>query len=787
MFRILDRYLVREIVGPFLLALLVFTFVLEIPPIIQQAESLISKGVAWSVVGRALLTLLPQALSLTIPIAVLLGVLVGFARLSADREFVAMQACGVSLVRLARPVILVALVGTAATAYEVMIALPDANQTFREIAYGVVREQVETKIKPRIFFEEIPNRVIYVQDLPPGGGWRDVFLADTTRSGYTTVYFAREGRIIVDRDKRLVHVQLIDGSSHTTSSTTPELYENARFESIILSVDPSTIFPSPPSRGVPEMTFAELRATIAEAAPRAAKDEDARKLMNAARWMWSYKFALPATCPILALIGLALGATNRKDGKFSSFVVGLAVVLVYYVFVYGARSIASGGRLNPSWAPWIPNILMTIAGVLMLAWRGRLADQPLRLRLPAWRRRTANGDRLPARPSGPVVVVRVPHLDLPRPRTLDVYLGREYLRIFLLAVASLMAIFYISTFIDLVDKLLRGDTTTAMLFQFFYYKTPQFVYYVVPMGALVATLVTIGVLTKNNELMVMRACGISLYRTAAPLIVFALAASGVIFFVQERVLAHTSREADRLERVIRKWPALVSPLDRRWAIGAAGSMYHYDFFDRKANRFSQLHVYELDEASWTLGAVTYARDAAPASAVEPEEGASIPWTARQGWERVLSSNGGPDSRAIAVKYTPFTERQLLLEPPKYFKSDSPDIDMMTFRQLRDFIGRLEASGADAGEYKVGLQRKIAFPLVTVILTMLAVPFAVTTGRRGALYGIGAAIVIAIVYWIGMSIFAAFGAGGLLPPLLAAWAPNLLCGAAAAYLILTVRT
>ena len=75
MFRILDRYVVREIVLPFFLALVVFTFVLEIPPILQQAESLISKGVAWSVVVRVLMTLLPQALSLTIPISVLLGIL----------------------------------------------------------------------------------------------------------------------------------------------------------------------------------------------------------------------------------------------------------------------------------------------------------------------------------------------------------------------------------------------------------------------------------------------------------------------------------------------------------------------------------------------------------------------------------------------------------------------------------------------------------------------------------------------------------------------------------------
>jgi LPS export ABC transporter permease LptG/LPS export ABC transporter permease LptF len=736
-----------------------------------------------------LLTLLPQALSLTIPVAVLLGILMGFARLSSDREFVAMQACGVSLMRLARPVIFVTTLGTLATAYAVIVALPDANQTFREITFSLLKEQVESRIKPRVFYQEIPNRVIYVKELPPEGGWRDILLADTTRPGYTTVYFARDGRIIVDRDKQQVHVRLSDGTSHTTTDTKPEWYESSRFDSLTLAIDRESVFPAPLNRGVPEMRFSELREAIAAAA---ARGEPATQ----ERFMWSYKFALPVTCVILGFIALALGATNRKDGRFASFAVGLGVVLVYYVLLYGARSVALGGRLNPSWAPWIPNIVMAVAAAVMVLWRARWADQPLRIDIPTFWRRSAKATSAPTPPATgtaptrpkTVLVVRLPRLDLPIPRLLDLYIGREYVRMFLLGVVALLAMFYISTFIDLVDKLFRGDTTTAMLLQFFYYKTPQFLYYVIPMGVLVSTLVTIGVLTKNNELMVMRACGVSLYRTALPLLVFALIGSAVLYAVQEQILAHTSREADRLERIIRKWPALTSPLDRRWAIGADGSVYHYSYFDAERNRFSQLHVYRLDESSWTLRGVTYARDAVPAGPFDGGEDAMVPWTLRQGWERGVASglatSSGPQD---AVKYTPFAEQQLRLEPPKYFKTDSPDPDMMTYAQLQDLIARQLSSGADASRYMVGLRRKIAFPLVTVVMTMLAVPFAVTTGRRGALYGVGAAVVIAIVYYIAQSVFGAFGSGGLLPPTLAAWAPNLMFGAIALYLILTVRT
>ena len=131
--------------------------------------------------------------------AVLLGILVGFGRLSADREFVALQACGVSLFRLLRPIALLAVVGTAATAYETIVALPDANQTFREITFNVVASERRERHQAARLLQGFPNRVIYVRDMPPGGGWRDVFLADTTQPDQTTVYFAREGRLVIDR------------------------------------------------------------------------------------------------------------------------------------------------------------------------------------------------------------------------------------------------------------------------------------------------------------------------------------------------------------------------------------------------------------------------------------------------------------------------------------------------------------------------------------------------------------------------------------------------------------
>jgi LPS export ABC transporter permease LptF len=801
MLRILDRYLMKEIAIPFLLGLTVLTFILVLPPMLVSGEEFISKGVEWSIVARAMATLLPQALSLTIPMAVLLGILVGFGRLSADREFVAMQACGVSLMRLLRPVLVVAALGTAATAYEIIVALPNGNQTFREIVYVLLASRVENNIKPRVFYEDFPNKVIYVRDLPASGGWRDVFLADTSRPGETTVYFAEEGQIQLDERSHTVQIELRGVTSYTSNAGNPDEYAANFIGSTIISMDPDTVFKRPPSKGAPEMTIQELKAEIADASTR-------NDPAYSARFMLQQKFSLPITCPILALIGLALGASNRKDGKLASFAVGMGVIFVYYVLLWGARAAAMGGRMSPELAPWVPNIVMGALALVMFGWRSRSADRPIRFSVPAfWRRRTTGVQPAPADSSSMtatsrrervVVVVRVPSFDLPGPNLLDLYVSREYLRVFLLGVIGLLGIFYISTFIDLVDKLFRGEATTAMLVRYFYFRTPQFVYYVIPMGVLVSTLVTIGLLTKNSELMVMRACGISLYRTAAPLLLFAAVASLGLYAMQEQVLASANREADRLERIIRHWPPATGALNRRWIVGGQNEIYHYDVFDPQVNRFLNLWVYRLNDRTWGLQSVTRADQAtavrtataAPANgeANDGTRGTAGTWVARHGWTREISVGGHQaTARQADVSYTPFAETTLTLEPPAYFKTDEPLAEMMTFGQLREYIDRLRASGANVVPQMVALQRKIAFPFVTIVMTVLAVPFAVTTGRRGAMYGVGIGIVLAITYWIAMSVSGALGAGGVMSPLLAAWAPNLLFGSAAAYLVLTVRT
>jgi LPS export ABC transporter permease LptF/LPS export ABC transporter permease LptG len=769
--RIIDRYVIRQVLLPFGIGLLVFTFVFIIPSLIRYAEQFIAKGVPAPVVLELMVTLVPQALALTIPMALLLALLVGFGRLSADREFVAMQACGVSLIRLLRPVGILSLACWAATSYVLIVAVPAGNQTFREITFNIVASSAEGEVKPRVFFQSFPNLLLYVRDVPASGaGWNGVFMADTRPGQAQSVYVARHGLVQINREKKTVQMLLEDGVQHTV--TDKGEYRVGQFARQVLTVDPDSVFPRGGiAKGDNEMTIAELRARIAELQKAGTSTHNQQIAIQR-------KFSIPIACFVFALIGLALGATNRRDGTLGSFVLGLLVVFAYYVPLSLGPAMAKGALIPPWLAAWLPNLVLGAVGIALFLWRDRVADQPIALTLPAFLRRS------PAPPVGAVrhtmqhategAAWRVPFLSI-----LDQYVATMYLRIFVLSASGLAAIFYISTFVDLSDKVFKGTSTWTMLAQYFWYATPQYIYYILPLAVLLAALVTISVLTRNSELIVMKACGISLYRVAVPMLLCAVIAGGALFLLDQSILGRANREAEAIRFVMRGGtPQTFDVLTRKWLAGNAGTIYNYNSFNPRTAQVDGLQVFEFSPGMTRLVRRTFAEHGEYVAGVTGAAGA---WRLDRGWVRQFGEDGMPR------EYLPFIQTRAPLESAAYFGTETPDSEFMTYTQLLNYTERLKASGFDVLEQQVALARKISFPFVTLIMTLIAVPFAVTTGRSGAMAGIAIGIALAITYWTAISVFAAMGTGGVLAPTLAAWAPNLLFGAGAAYLLLTVRT
>lgn len=780
MLRITDRYILREVIPPFLLGLFVFTFLLMIPPIMEVAEDLIAKGVDTLTVVKIMGTLVPQGLGITIPMALLLGVLMGLGRLSSDRETVALQACGVSVFRMLTPLLVLGLLAASVTCYVLVVALPDANQAFREITFRTVASRAEGEVKPRIFYEDFPNVMLYVREVPATGeGWHDVFLADMRQSDQPHIYVASQGQVLLDPEQRRVDIVLRGGTGHQVNPDEPGSYEIHQFDEAVIGLDPETVFPrTGPQRGYPELTIPQLQQERVRLSDLGLSPH--RPIMEIHR-----KFSIPLACLVFSIIGLGLGVTSRKDGKLASFALGIGVIFSYYVIMYGSEAMAKSALVSPHLAMWLPNIVLGLFGLSLLVWRSGSVER--RLAVPFLNRRLQPVATSPPKsPSNASSTSRVFDIKIPQPRILnlnllDWYVAKLYLGIVVLAFVGLLGIFYISTFIDLSDKLFKGQATGLMLLEYFWYATPQFMYYVLPIAALVATLVTIGLLTKTSELTVMKACGVSLYRAALPILVSSLVWSAVLFGMSETILARANREAEALNREIRSGvprSRTMDVLNRKWIVAQDGAIYHYLFFEPEKDELGSLSVYEFGSDPWRLSHRTFAKDAAFV--------ASDGWTGHDVWTRDFAATTEVGDPSIPYR----SQAEIILpslESPDYFETERPDAELMSFAELQAHITELSASGFDVVRLVVELHRKVSFPFVTLILTLIAIPFAVTTGPRGALYGVGVGISLAFTYWITINIFAAIGSAGLLAPILAAWAPNLLFGASAMYLLLTVRT
>jgi LPS export ABC transporter permease LptG/LPS export ABC transporter permease LptF len=780
MFRTLDRYVWREVLPPMLLALLIFTFLLALPPFMQHLENLLAKGVSFGTIARLIWTLVPQALGLTIPMALLVGILIGFGRLSADRESVALLACGVSPYRLLQPVLALSLACAVATMYVMIVAIPQANRTFLAITFDIVSKRVETDVRPRVFFEDFPGWVLYAgEEAPPGeAGWRRLLVADSSRADGTDIYFAERGRLAINRQKRTVDLVLHDGMRYSTGK--PGLSDTLRFErDLLVALNPEAVFPQVSiQKGPNERTISELRA---EAARKVREGISPHPEIIALQ----QKFSFPVACLVFGVIGLALGMTVAREGKLAGFVVGVVVIFAYYVVMFLAESLTKGHYLNAYLSRWVPNLVLGAFGVGALVWRARVTSARLPFTLPirftraprvppttgAPKSAAITGGAAAPKPRGVVLVIRIPRLAAPAPNLLDRYVARAYLRVAAIAFMALLGLFYISTFLDKSDKIFKGQATASAVGALLVYMTPQFVYFVIPIAALLSVLVTFGALSRTSELTVMKACGISLYRAALPVIVLSLMFSSVIFGLEQRLLARANRRAEVLDAQIRgRPPRIFDALNRRWVVSRDGDIYHFRLFDPERDELSALTIYTPRSDGWRLATMTYTDRA----------------QYRRGWQ---ASSGWIQNYTVQpATWVAFKDRRLPdLEPPDYFETEQPVAEMMTVGQLRRYVQELSASGLNVVPQAVELHRKMAFPFVTFVMALLAVPFGVSMGRRGTLYGIGIGIVLALSYWIVSSVFVAIGKGGLLTPVLAGWAPNIIVLGAASYLFLTVKT
>jgi LPS export ABC transporter permease LptF/LPS export ABC transporter permease LptG len=770
--RILTRYILKEISSPSILGLVIFTFLIFVPQIGRLLEMVVRHSLPFSSILTLFLLPLPGILVMTVPMAVLVGVLIGLSRMSADGEVIAARATGIGLSQFVRPVMIFALAGWAVASVMSLALAPQALRQLRRMEQRFRASEAPHEIQPRVFLEQFPNLLLYLQDvIGSRSEWRGVFIADSTQGGAPKITLAERGVLVNDRNSPRLTLHLEHGTTHEIDLQHPERY------SIVSFTD--TDIPIPLDQGVAarEEHPAPARLSLTDLV-RSTQDPKERQ---AALVELHYRLALPVASLVLALVGIPLGIFTRKGGRAVGVMTTVALVFVYYILMAFGLSFSKQGRLQPAIGLWVANAVFGIAGILMLTHIRRV-----RLRLQfiqewfeelvrGWQhRRRLREQRKHQNPQEEIL----------HPRStgerffliLDLYILRGWFFYFAILLVTFVGIYMIFDFFQLLSDIVRNRIGVGIVLDYYRFLAPQVIYLMLPLSVLVATLVNFGILTKTNQVTALKSAGISIYRASAPVLVVAGLLSAGMFVLEDTYLPRTNQRQDALRNTIKGKPAQTyyRP-DRQWIFGQTSHIYHYLFFDPDDNTFGQLSIFEFDEATFQLKRRIYATRAFWESPIRG-------WVLINGWVREFEGDRVTNYMPFSV--ATFREFQ---EEPGYFKKEVKPSAQMSAWELRAYTNELAQSGFDVARLLVQFYRKFSFPLIAFVVTLIGIPFALTTGRKGAISGIALSITIALLYWSLSSLFEAMGNLHQLPPLVAAWSPDVFFGLGGAYLLLRVRT
>ncbi|MBV9572652.1 MAG: LptF/LptG family permease [Acidobacteriales bacterium] len=771
--RILTRYILREVTGHALIGAAVFTFVLFTRDLGRILELVARHSAPLPGIAEIFFLTIPVALTYTIPMGVLVGILIGLSRLAADSEITAMRASGVGAWTFLRVVLIFAAVAWLLALGNGLYLAPRSEAALARLQDSLKGSQASFEVQPRVFYEGFPKLVLYVQDVRivrRAAVWKGVFIADTTLPAAPRITLAKQG-ILVNEGPDTLHLHLIDGSTHETDPSAPDHYQISTFQ--------ETDIPIPvPHASRPESEPAPMgQLTTRELLTQAHQQDQAT-----GRWYlieFYRRSALATACLVLGLVGIPLGLSSKKGGKSTGFVLTIVLVFAYYSASLIGVSLARQERLSPFLGAWLANIIFALAGAVLLWLAERRPFEITSLRSVFGGTRSTETIPVQATRGADVfqrAASRRRVFAARFPMILDDYVMRDFAVNLGLVLSTFVVLLLVFTLFELLGDILRNHISALLVGEYLLNVSPYFIYNIAPLSILLAVLITLGLMQRSSEITAIKATGTSIYRIIVPVLIAAALLAAGLFFSDQFYLPYANKRQDALRNRIKGKPAqtYLNP-DRKWIFGEHSTIYYYQLFDPDRDQFGSLAVFQFDPVTFQLSRRIYADRA-------HWENNLGRWVCTQGWERELRGPAMENYRTFEV-----ATFAAMSEPPIYFKKEVKQSSEMNYQELGRYIHDLQQSGFEVVRLRVQLQKKFSYPVISLVMAVLAIPFALSAGKRGAATGVAIAVGIALVYWTVSGLFEAMGNISQLPPIVAAWSPDLIFALAGGYLILKVPT
>lgn len=359
--KIIYRYIFWELIPPFLVNVVFFTFIFLMTKILEITNLIVNYRISLSVVLLMLMYSMPFFLQFIIPMSVMMSVLLTFLRLSNDNEIVALKSGGVSIYGLLPPVLVFCLMGHLLTSFMAIYGLPEGRMALKKLAVKVIASNLDIGLKERTFNDRFDGVVLYVNKIDIKNKMLiDVFIEDSRNKQIVSTVVAPKARLISDPEKFRFHFRLFNGSINQVDLERRSA-NMIHFDTYDLTIAPKRPLATP--RGGPkdeeEMSIPELRQYVREAT----KKDDRYYL---ALMEFHKKFSTPAACFALGILALPLGIQSKSAKRTFGIGLGLIFFLFYYILLSAGWVFGEAGVYPPLIGMWVPNIVMGGIGIFLL-------------------------------------------------------------------------------------------------------------------------------------------------------------------------------------------------------------------------------------------------------------------------------------------------------------------------------------------------------------------------------------------------------------------------------------
>ena len=761
------RYLIGSVVPYFVSAWLLLSVILFVQQASRFSDIFFSVNIPSSLIWQLSIALIPNVIAFTCPMAALVGVIIGLTKMQADSELVAIRAAGVGNAGILLPIITLGLLLSLFAFFVNLKGVPFAAGIVRQVALQTALYKLESPIEPGVFNTEVAGFTIYVKegDLE-NGTWKNIFIHNEDEST-KTVRLITSSRGRIDYTNENSELVLEDAVSSTfTTSGGKEKYFAERIGEVRYAVKTKR------TELIERLNSAEMSPEelgLAELSTYARTKEGRER--TEAELLWQRRLLLSITPLLFSLFGAVLVLRFNRKSRGFAIISALLSLIVYYLLAFLGEQLARTGKISVIAGGAIP----VVGSLLAILWivissrhqrSGRSGTLPgvagIAGRFRSFRLRSWN-----------IFVDLTTGL-----RDFDVI--TDLAKYYILSLSFLGAVFIIFTAFELWRFAGTIDNGISLLAGYLFYLTPFIYLQLAPSAAMIATLATYVVKSRQNEIVTWTSAGQSVYRLLLPCMLFMAVLGFANWQIQERWAPTANRMQDELRAQIRSRGIIGKP-GKLW-VSSDKRIFSFELAADASDNANRPNEYCLNNCSVkNLTVYEFSGDRARLQSVY--RGSAAVWQGNgivfQGGAEKIDLMDGTISRSIQQNIT-------VNEASNPFSEARAKPSHLTAAETRAQIGRTE-SEAEKRTFEVALERKYTTPFLPFVIALFTAPFALSLSRKGKAATTGYAVGLWLIYMGFTSIFEQLGVNGSMPAALAVWAPLVLFSFLGIFLLSRVKT